>query len=157
VEADMTDAQDSGAREGMPETPPDAFALLARWNYSLVAFYVRRFQRQMELPLRLVHAVSPTDLVELRRVFEADLIADYADQAGVLYRACADVADAGEGDAQADYGAQLLKAQQHAAALIEQAKAQAERIIARAEARAAEITAEAEAAGGPSPRRSAAG
>ena len=147
----MTDAQDPGAREGVPETLPDAFALLARWNYSLAAFYVRRFQRQMELPLRLLQAVSPADLVELRRTFEADLIADYADQASVLHRACADLADAGEGDARADYGAEILKAQQHAAALIEHARAQAERIIARATARAAEIAAEADTAGGPVP------
>ena len=153
----MTDAQEPGAREGVPGTLPDAFALLARWNYSLAAFYVRRFQRQMELPLRLVHAVSPADLVELRRAFEADLIADYADQASVLHRACAELAQEGDGDAAAGYGAELLKAQQHAAALIEQAKVQAERIVARATARAAQITAEAEAAEGPSSRRSAAG
>jgi hypothetical protein len=153
----MTNAQESGALDGVPTTLPDAFALLARWNYSLAAFYLRRFQRQMDLPLRLVRTTSPADLMEVRRAFETDLIADYADQAAVLHRTCAEAGHTGGAEpSTVDYGGELLKAQEHAAQLIEQAKTQAERIVARAKARAAEITAEAEGSARSS-RRSAAG
>jgi hypothetical protein len=131
-------------------TPSDAFALLARWNYTLTAFYLRRWRRQLELPLRLAGSASPGDFVEARRAFEEDLLADYRDQAVALHHACGEALppDAGRG-----YGAELLKAQDHARQLLDQAKAQADRIIASAQARAEEIV----AAAGPRSGRSARG
>jgi hypothetical protein len=119
-------------------TALDAFSLLARWNYSLAAFYLRRWQRQLELPLKLAQTASPADLVDVRRAFEADLMADYSDQADALQHACGGSFDeAREGD----YGAVLLKAQVDARDLLEQAKAQADRIVAAARVEAETITA----------------
>src|SRR5688572_14991777 len=72
----MPDPWDTGERlEGAPVTA-DAFTLLACWNYSLATFYLRRWQRQMEMPLRLVRIASPSELVEARRAFEEDLLSD---------------------------------------------------------------------------------
>ena len=148
----MAFMEESGAPGGTPQSVSDGFALLARWNYSLAAFYVRRFQRQMELPIKLATATSPSQLVELRDAFQAELVADYSDQAHALHRTCSD----GRLNETADYGGALLKAQEHASSLIEQAKVQAERIIASARARADQIVAEA-GTGPTSSRRSAAG
>ena len=147
----MAFMQESSAPNGAPQSVPDAFALLARWNYSLAAFYVRRFQRQMELPLKLARATSPAEMMEVRDAFQADMLADYSEQADALHRTCIP----GGTFQPTDYGGALLKAQQDASGLIEQAKVQAERIIASARARADEIVAE--AAARPSSRRSAAG
>jgi hypothetical protein len=142
-QADRLFAQDSGAVS-------DAFTLLARWNYSLTAFYVRRWQRQMELPLRLAGISSPGALMEARRAFEEDLVADYFDQAEALHHTCAPAAVF---EAEPDYRTELLKAQDHARELIEQAKAQAERIIQSARTRADEIVAQAAEAPAPPPQR----
>jgi cell division septum initiation protein DivIVA len=148
----MAFMEEAGVPGGSPQSLPDGLALLARWNYSLAAFYVRRLQRQMELPIKLATATSPSQFMELRDAFQADLVADYSDQADALHRTCS---DRGPNET-ADYGGALLKAQEHASSLIEQAKVQAERIIASARARADQIVAE--AATGPAPsRRSAAG
>ena|SRR5436190_14209775 len=151
----MAFMQESSASSGTPQSVPDALALLARWNYSLAAFYVRRFQRQMELPLKLVRATSPGELMEVRDAFQADLLADYGDQAEALQRTFSGK-HVGASET-TDYGGALLKAQEDASGLIEQAKAQAERIIASANARADEIVAKAGNGGRPHSRRSAAG
>src|SRR5204863_7025820 len=140
----------SGALAGATQAAADAFALLTRWNYSLTTFYLRRMQRQMELPLRLARAASPAELMELRDAFQADLVVDYSDEAEALHRSCTD-----RGLTEADrYQGALLKAQEHASGLIDQAKVQAERIIASARVRADEIVAEANARPAPA-RRSA--
>ena len=147
----MAFMQESSAPGGAAHSVSDAFALLARWNFSLAAFYVRRFQRQMELPLKLVRATSPSELMEVRDAFQADLVADYRDQAEALHSSCSP----GAAGPASDYGGALLKAQQDAGGLIEQAKVQADRIVASARARAEEIVAKADSrAHG---RRSAAG
>jgi hypothetical protein len=148
----MPSSWDPGERPNGAPAAADAFTLLARWNYSLAAFYLRRWQRQWELPLRLAQSASPADLVEVRRAFEEDLVADYSDQAEALNQTCSDRFAPLE--PRADYVGALLKAQEHARQLLDQAKAQADRIIASARARADEIVAEA-ATKSPPHRRSA--
>jgi hypothetical protein len=133
---------------------PDAMSLLARWNVSLASFYVRRWQRQMELPVRLARSASPRDLMEAGRAFEQDLVADYRDQVEALQRSCD--ADEVRRGPHGPYEAELLKAQEHARQLLDQAKAQADRILASARARADEIVAKA-APKSPASRRSANG
>jgi hypothetical protein len=147
----MPNLWDSGERLGGAPGAADAFTLLTRWNYSLVAFYLRRWQRQMELPFHLARSTSPAELVEARRAFEEDLIADYGDQAEALHQTCWETPSPWD---PGDYGGVLLKAQEDARLLLDQAKAQADRIIASARARADEIVAKAAAKPAP-PRRSA--
>jgi hypothetical protein len=121
----------------------DAFALLARWNYSLTAFYLQRWQRQLVLPFRLARSASASDLAEIRHAFEADLRADYHEQAQALRHACIGGTPAAAEAGDVTYGAELLKAQEHARHLLDQAKAQADRIVAAAQERADKILAEA--------------
>jgi hypothetical protein len=147
----MRDFWDSGPHQDAGPGAANAFTLLARWHYSLAAFYFRRWQRQMELPLRLAQSASPADLVEARRAFEEDLVADYADQAEALHQTCHDRLPSPQPET--SYGAELLRAQEDARQLLDQAKAQAERIIAGAHARASEIVAEAAGKGPPGPHR----
>jgi hypothetical protein len=130
----------------MVETPAaDAFALLARWNLSLTAFYLHRWQRQLEFPGKLLRSTSPDEILETRRTFAADLLADYNEQAESLRQQTRTMPGPGEETTAGDYGARLLKAQQDARTLLDQAKAQAERIIAAARTRAEEIVMAAEA------------
>src|ERR1043166_3837006 len=84
----------------------------------------------MELPLKLARATSPAEMMEVRDAFQADMLADYSEQADALHRTCVP----GSTLQPIDYGGALLKAQQDASGLIEQAKVQAERIIASARA-----------------------
>ncbi|MEX0853742.1 MAG: hypothetical protein WD036_10750 [Bauldia sp.] len=110
-------------------------ALLAGWNQSLAEFYLRRFQKYWQYPLQLAEMRSLEDVAQSLVAFEAQLLADYADQAEALQRLARSESGRATGRT-GHYESRLLKAQHDAALIIEQAKAQAERIIASARSRA---------------------
>jgi len=139
-----------------PSSPQDTnndvaamMAFLSEWNEEIVQFYVSRYQQYWSLPMQLQSCSSLDDLRALQQDFQATLFDDYRDEAARLSR----VVNAARKDLEpqqgTDYEAELLKAQQDAAAIIEQAKVQAERILASAREQAeapAEAVAAAEAA-----------
>jgi hypothetical protein len=138
--SDTIDAAHAAAQDAQP-AGTDAFSLLTRWNYSLAAFYARRWQRQYDLMIRLLGVAMPGDWTDLQRRFEGELIADYANQAEAL----AGISKGAQLPDADTYEGSLLGAQEDALVIIEQAKAQAQHIIAEAMARAGTIQAEAEA------------
>jgi cell division septum initiation protein DivIVA len=137
----MPDTPDTiAANQDAASAGADAFSLIARWNFSLASFYARRWQRHYDLLVRTLGVAMPGDWEDLRRRFEGELIADYANQAEAL-------GEISHGAALPDvvtYEDSLLGAQADASAIIEQAKAQAKHILAEAMARAEMIQAEAE-------------
>ena len=123
-------------------------AFLSEWNEEIVQFYVNRYQQYWSLPMQLQSCSSLDDLRALQQDFQATLFEEYRDEAARLSRvvnaACKSLAP----EQQSDYETALLKAQQDAAAIIEQAKVQAEQILAAARQQAdapAEAAAAAEA------------
>jgi len=115
-----------------------AAGVLANWNYSMTAFFARRMQRYWQLPLQLAEVVTPHQFTEVRLDFEARLLADYAEEAERLWR----IVHANDRQAPPeDYEAGILRAQEHAAMIIDQAKAQAQRILESARAQADEMIA----------------
>ncbi len=134
----------------------EGMALLADWNSSLAEFYFRRVQLYWLYPLDLVQLGSFDEVARSLKEFEAQLITDYEDQAEELARIVRREPRKLNIPAIRDYETSILKAQEDAAAIIDQAKVQAERIIdsARAQVEAAMPRKEQEAAA-ETPRKSA--
>ncbi len=109
-----------------------AMAFLSEWNEEIVQFYVSRYQQYWSLPMQLQSCSSLDDLRALQQDFQATLFEDYLDEAARLSRVVKAAHKHLVPEPEADYETALLKAQQDAAAIIEQAKAQAERILASA-------------------------
>jgi len=155
----MSDGQRQSS--GAPDTDDGmraitgAVGVVANWNYSMAAFLVRRMQRYWQLPMQMAEAVAPQQLTEVRLDFEEQLLADYAAEAERLWR----IVHADDRKLPPeDYEASILRAQEHAAMIIEQAKAQAQRIVESARAQADEMIADgAKQASNEVRRRSAAG
>lgn len=129
----------------------DGVGLLANWHASLAEFYLRRIQRYWLYPFDLAQFVSVDQVARSLQEFEVELLADYADMAEELTR----IAGKQKRGSRRDYEAHILKAQEDAAAILDQAKAQAERILesARAQVEAAPERSEDETA---EPQRKAA-
>jgi len=137
-----------------PETEPSApspVEMLSAWNLEIGRFYLRRYQQYWKLPMRMQSLITQNDFKEVQSEFLADLAEDYRGEAARLSQ----IVDAdnaaeptvttevtAEATAEAkerEYAASLLKAQEDAAAIIDQAKAQAEKILASAHKRAQEV------------------
>jgi len=122
-----------------PETPeklaevPAAMALLFGWNMELSRFYLRRYQQYCALPTSFLSCLSLEDL----RTRQAEFLKQLMDEYRIGSRRLSNIANADEADGNlnADYAATLLKAQEDAAAIIDQAKVQAKRILDSAEKR----------------------
>ena len=116
-------------------------ALLANWNGSLADFYFRRVQKYWHYPAELAELRSLEEVAGSLLEFEAELLADYADQADELLRIVSGERRQAHGVPGQHYEARILKAQKDAAAIIDQAKAQAERIVDSARSQADEMIA----------------
>lgn len=104
---------------------------LTKWNAEIVRFYSHRYQRYWTLPLQFFSCRSMKDVETLQLDFRRELIEDYQAEAARLSR-IADEAPDQTLNLDEAYAAGLLKAQEDAAAIIEQAKVQAEQILASA-------------------------
>ena len=119
-------------------------ALLADWNYSLAGFTLQRMQKYWQLPFDLARLSSLDQIAQVQQAFEAQLMADYADQAEKLWQIARGEPRKSPGAPSQDYESGILRAQKDAALIIEQAKAQAQRIIEAARSHAEQPILEAE-------------
>jgi hypothetical protein len=132
------ESPDARSADGAESATTGAAAVLASWSYSLAAFGLLRMQRYWQLPMQMVQAVSPQQLSEVRLDFETQLLEDYAAQTERLWK----ISHAASRQLPPeDYEAGILRAQEHAALIIDQAKAQAQRIVDSARAQADEMIA----------------
>ena len=120
-----------------PDVAP-SIAFLYEWNAEITRFYLSRFQKYGLLPWRLQSCRTPDDFSALQTEFQCELAVDYEWGAARLSQIVGASEHSAGATQDADYAAGLLKAQEDAAAIIEQAKAQAESIVAEAQDRAME-------------------
>ncbi len=106
---------------------PSVTAFLFGWNMELAQFYFRRYQQYWTSPVRFLACQSVEELRAAQAEFLQQLMADYRENAVRLSQ----IANGSNSTTHLDtaYEARLLKAQQDAAAIIEQAQAQARRIL----------------------------
>ncbi|MCP5075605.1 MAG: hypothetical protein GY947_20235 [Rhodobacteraceae bacterium] len=110
--------------------------LLSAWNAEISRFYLRRYQQCWKLPLRMQSLLTQNDFRGLQSDFFAELLEDYRNEALELSQIMSTNSERKASASESDYAASLLKAQEDAAAIIDQAKAQAEKILASAHKRA---------------------
>ena len=108
---------------------------LFEWNAGITRFYLHRYQQYWTLPFRVQSCRSPEDIKALQADFVRELFGDYRREAARLSKLSGAAGEVSQEDRNAEYAAHLLKAQEDAAAIIDQAKAQADAILASAEAR----------------------
>lgn len=120
----------STATAGADAAPSIAF--LFEWNAEITRFYLSRFQKYGLLPWSLQSCRTPDDFSALQAEFQRQLAEDYEEEAARLSRIVGASEHSAGATQDSDYAAGLLKAQEDAAAIIEQAKAQAESIVAEA-------------------------
>ena len=106
---------------------PSVTAFLFGWNMELAQFYFRRYQQYWTSPARFLACQSVEELRAAQAEFLQQLIADYRENAVRLSQIAN--GSASTADLDTAYEARLLKAQEDAAAIIEQAQAQARRIL----------------------------
>lgn len=123
-----------------------SMTFLLDWNAEIMRFYMSRFQKIGMLPWRLQSCRTPDEFNDLQADFQRQLTEDYKKEAARLSRLTGASVHSAETDADADYAATLLKAQEDAAAIIEEAKEQAESIVEEARKRAKEFAETSEAA-----------
>lgn len=116
---------------GKPADMPAAMALLFGWNMELSRFYLHRYQQYCALPTSFLSCISLEDLRTRQAEFLQQLMNEYRIGAQRLSRIAHP--DGTVADLSTDYAAELLKAQEDAAAIIDQAKVQAKRILDSAE------------------------
>ena len=119
---------------GKPDVP-SATAFLFGWNMEMAQFYFRRYQQYCTAPINLLACRSVEDLRVQHAEFLQQMMADYRENALRLSMIAGGGASAINLDS--DYASHLLKAQDDAAAIIEQAKVKANRILESAEKQAA--------------------
>lgn len=106
---------------------PSVTAFLFGWNMEMAQFYFRRYQQYWTSPAKFLACQSVEELRAVQAEFLQQLMADYRENAVRLSQ----IANGSTSTADFDtaYEARLLKAQEDAAAIIEQARAQARRIL----------------------------
>jgi hypothetical protein len=116
---------------GKPEDVPTVMALLFGWNMELSRFYLHRFQQYCALPTSFLSCHSLEDL----RAGQAEFLKQLMDEYRIGSQRLSMIANADDATLNLDtnYAAKLLKAQEDAAAIIDQAKVQAKRILDSAE------------------------
>jgi len=128
----------------LPSKPDVAstVSFLFGWNMELAQFYFRRYQQYCIAPASLLACQSVEDLRAHHAEFLQQMMADYRENAIRLSM----IANGrgSEASLHSDYASHLLKAQDDAAAIIEQAKVTASRIVESAEKRAASSKAKSE-------------
>ncbi|MEE4236318.1 MAG: hypothetical protein V2I51_06310 [Anderseniella sp.] len=102
-------------------------AFLFGWNMELAQFYFRRYQQYWTSPVNFLACRSTEELRAAQAEFLQRLMADYRENAVRLSQIANGPMSAADLDTA--YEARLLKAQEDAAAIIEQAKLQATRIL----------------------------
>ncbi len=114
-----------------PADVPTAVALLFGWNMELSRFYLHRYQQYCALPTSFLSCRSLEDL----RTRQAEFLKQLMDEYRIGSQRLSKIANADEVvlNLDTDYAAKLLKAQEDAAAIIDQAKVQAKRILESAE------------------------
>ncbi len=140
------DAAPPSSSQDMSNDVAAMMNFLSEWNEGIVQFYASRFEQYWSLPMQLRSCESLDDLRALQQDFQASLFEDYRDEAARLSRLADAACKRLDMEPEHGYEAALLKAQQDAAAIIEQAKVQAERMLASARRQVEVPTAVAEAA-----------
>lgn len=106
--------------EGRTEARPSPLEVLAAWNLELSRFYLHRSQHYWKMPMRMHSLLTQNDLKEAQTTFLAELLDDYRSEAAKLAEIVgADPKRQSEPparDADQDYAASLLQAQEDAAA-----------------------------------------
>jgi len=112
--------------------PSSYIAFLHEWNTELASHYLVRLQSYAMLPVKLTACRSADDLAELQADFCRRLISDYRSKAARLCDVAGGHDEPAAADAEREYSARILKAQEDAREIIRQAKEQAKRITADA-------------------------
>lgn len=116
-----------------------SITFLFDWNAEITRLYLFRCQQYWMLPLRLRSCFTPAETQAVQADFLHRLIEDYRDAAARLSQIADVPKQPSEPAPKAEYARILLKAQEDAAAIIDQAKAQADRILASAQERAEQL------------------
>jgi hypothetical protein len=106
---------------------PTAAAFLFGWNMEMAQFYFRRYQQYCTSPVSFMACRSVEELRVRHAEFLQQMMSDYRENAHRLSM----IAGWANPNASLDseYASKLIKAQEDAAAIIEQAKVKANRIL----------------------------
>ena len=142
TKTDVDIREDGELRTDVAVTPDcdSTLDFLQRWNMELTTFYAQRYLQYAALPMRLFSCRSVAEFEALQKDFLEQLAVDYRREAAKLSWISGAAAEDLDASAVAEYAARLQKAQQDAAAILEQAKAQADRILMSAENHAARLS-----------------